>query len=192
MRSALTGHLVLSTIHTNSAVDSLVRLMDMGVPGYLIVAAVRMIMAQRLVRQICPDCKEAVAVQPAAINDLVATLEGLGDRLTAVQKQALATAKQEQKLWHGKGCDRCRKTGYRGRLAIFEVAPLMGELNELIVEGASNDRLREQALKDGMITLKQDGFLKVLSGETTLLEVYRVASEQDELKEGPASTVPAI
>ncbi|OGC81132.1 MAG: hypothetical protein A2788_00735 [Candidatus Abawacabacteria bacterium RIFCSPHIGHO2_01_FULL_46_8] len=181
VRAALTGHLVFSTIHTNSAVDSIIRLQDMGVPGYLIAAAVRVILAQRLLRQLCPDCAIEVELEPGEISDLVSTLATVMDQLSAEQIQALEKIKAKKKLLKGQGCDKCRRSGYRGRLAIFELLALTGDINELIVKGGTRGQFNQLAKEAGMITLKQDGFIKVLNGETTLAEVYRVAAEQEEL-----------
>lgn len=182
IRASLTGHLVLSTIHTNSAVDSIIRLLDMGVPGYLIAAAVRVILAQRLVRKVCPDCKAEVDAKPSEISDLALTLESVKDQLSSEQIQLLEKAKTTKKLWRGAGCDKCRKSGYRGRLAIFEVLPLTDAISESIVKGGTRGEFKKLAKEMGMLTLKQDGFLKILSGETTLDEIYRTAAEQDGLE----------
>jgi general secretion pathway protein E len=159
VQAALTGHLVLSTLHTNDAPSAVTRLLDMGVEDYLVAATVEGIVAQRLVRRVCPDC--AAPHRPDA--ELLARV-GLGAQST---------------LRTGTGCEKCDGTGYRGRLGIYEILMLSDRTRGLIVGRAPLDELRAAARADGMLTLRMDGTAKALQGETTLEEVLRVTSEAD-------------
>lgn len=159
VRAALTGHLVLSTLHTNDAPGALTRLLSMGVEPYLVASAVIGVVAQRLVRLICPHCKTLYQVPPGARERL-----------------ALGMGKEEPlTLYRGQGCPYCNRTGYRGRLAIHEVMPMNRDLEQLVLEKAPVETLRSMACKAGMISLQEDGFAKVREGLTTLEEVLRVA-----------------
>jgi len=158
IESSLTGHLVFSTLHTNDAPGAVVRLIDMGVKSYLVASAVQAVLAQRLVRQICPDCKEK-------IDPNFKTLQLLGLDTETIQKAT---------FYKGAGCDQCSKTGYKGRIAIFEFFKFNDEIRNLIYKNASRDVLRERAKQYGMRTLREDGIEKVLKGITTLEEVFRV------------------
>jgi type II secretory ATPase GspE/PulE/Tfp pilus assembly ATPase PilB-like protein len=152
IRSALTGHFVYSTLHTNDAPSAITRLTDMGVENYLITSSLVAVLAQRLVRQICPQCKTPTA--------LPQTIEG-----------------QEIRAWHGRGCDACAGTGYRGRVGIFELMELNDELRQLIMSDADASRLTECARRHGMRNLREDGWDKVARGVTTPEEVIRVTQE---------------
>ena len=160
VRSALTGHLILSTLHTNDATGALTRLLDMGVEPYLIASSVVGIIAQRLVRLICSHCRSPREIAP-------------GDRVRVtlgVEDQAPLT------LYRGQGCKHCNYTGYRGRMAIHEALIMDQELEQLILRKAPREALRTTARKAGLVSLLEDGFSKVLAGKTTLEEVLRVAS----------------
>ncbi|MDJ0784070.1 MAG: GspE/PulE family protein [Desulfosarcinaceae bacterium] len=161
IQAALTGHLVLSTLHTNDAPSSIVRLIDLGVPHFLIQATLVGILAQRLVRKICPRCKEAYEVDAVTLNDhgLV-----LGDQ-------------DRYRLARGKGCQHCRQTGYRGRTGVFEVMPYTPAIRRLTGETADMSRLRQAAQSEGMQTLRQSAVAKLLRGVTTVEEVLRVTWE---------------
>ena len=163
VRAALTGHLVLSTLHTNDAPSSIVRLIDMGVPPYLVTSSVCCVLAQRLVRSICSDCKEAYKPAPHVLAE-----EGLD----AVSK--------DYTFYRGKGCETCGNTGYFGRTGLFELMVIDKELRSIIHAGKSSDTLREAAQKAGMKTLWEDGLQKVLEGVTTIEEVKRVAFAEQE------------
>lgn len=156
VRAALTGHLVFSTLHTNDAPGAIPRLVDMGVPPYLLASSVLGVVAQRLVRKICPDCREPYIASP---EELI--LLGLppGTRLT---------------LYRGKGCEKCKGTGYRGRMVIAELMPITPSIRELITQQVSSDRLKEVAMREGMAPMYFDGVLKVREGHTTLSEITRV------------------
>jgi type IV pilus assembly protein PilB len=161
MQSALTGHLVLSTLHTNDAPEAISRLMDIGVEPYLISSSVIGVLAQRLVRTICPDCKVPYKADPKVMSDLIGNVSNSKEPLT---------------LYRGKGCKNCKQSGYWGRSGIFELLLINEEIKKLISERASTQVIREVAKKTGgMVPLRSDGLRKVLKGITTLDEVDRVA-----------------
>jgi type IV pilus assembly protein PilB len=161
MQSSLTGHLVLSTLHTNDAPEAISRLMDIGVEPYLISSSVIGVLAQRLVRTICPDCKTPYQVDPKIMSDLGEDVLKLKGPLT---------------LYRGKGCKNCKHSGYWGRSGIFELLLVNEEIKKLISEKASTQVIRDVAKKTaGMVSLRVDGLRKVLKGITTLDEVDRVA-----------------
>ena len=162
IRSAMTGHIVLSTVHTNNALSSFTRLIDMGVEPFLVAAPVRGVQAQRLVRKACGRCARPV-VPPPRIREQLALLapERVGDRFVEAP-----------------GCDACRHTGYSGRTGIYELVPVSGELQDLIVAGARPGNLRKLALGQGHRTLMQDGLIKASRGLTTLEEVTRLTLEE--------------
>ncbi len=153
VKAALTGHLVLSTLHTNDAPSSINRMTNMGVEPFLVTASINMIVAQRLVRRICENCKEVY--KPSA--DLMAVLN--------VQDA------KETKIYKGIGCDRCRMTGYKGRIALYEVMVVSDKMRDMIIEGISSSNMKKVAIEEGMETLRQSGTKKVLEGLTTPEEV---------------------
>lgn len=157
IRSAMTGHLVFSTLHTNDACSAPTRLVDMGIEPFLVASSLEGIIAQRLVRVVCPKCKQKVSL-PAQIF----TREGL----------TIKTDKVE--VFDGRGCELCRFTGFQGRTAIFEILVMNDEIRELIFKGVTSQAIKERAVSLGMHTLRQDGLNKVLAGVTTLAEVMRV------------------
>jgi general secretion pathway protein E len=161
IQSALTGHLVFSTLHTNDAASAITRLIDMGVEPFLVSSAVNAIMAQRLVRKICPHCREAY-VPPNAF------LERVG--LSPIKFAG-------RELYRGVGCAQCLQTGYKGRVGIYELMNLTPAMKSLILSTSDAGQIKKQALSSlatGMMTLRQDGLRKVLAGLTTLEEVFRV------------------
>jgi len=160
VEAALTGHLVLSTLHTNDASGALPRLIDMGVEPFLVASSVGGIIAQRLVRRICSGCK--VQIDPSASMLKAINMEG-----------------KDVTLYKGEGCRGCNGSGYKGRAGIYEVLTVNEEIRELVVDNASADRIRNVAMKDGMKTLRLDGIDKALEGITTVEEVLRVTAEQD-------------
>jgi type II secretory ATPase GspE/PulE/Tfp pilus assembly ATPase PilB-like protein len=175
VNAAMTGHLVLSTMHTNDAVTTLPRLIDMGIEPYLVASTVNVIVGQRLVRQICSHCKESVK--------LTRTAKGWqGDPSQTVLLANLSRAtfikhfgnRSEIRVYKGNGCSACHNTGYQGRLGIFEVLEITPKLAQLISAKVDSDELSKQAIKDGMVTMLDDGLDKVVSGETTLSEIMRV------------------
>jgi type IV pilus assembly protein PilB len=153
IESALTGHLVLSSLHTNDAPSAAMRLVDMGIEPYLVASSVTCVIAQRLARRLCPSCKRAVSVPGAHV--------GLLDN-------------EEFSVFEAVGCVRCRRTGYRGRLALFEIMNVTDELRALIVNRASAHEISALAVEQGMRTLREDGLAKVRAGDTTLSELGRV------------------
>jgi type IV pilus assembly protein PilB len=157
VKAALTGHLVLSTLHTNDAPSTISRLMNMGIEPFLVATSVNLICAQRLVRRICVQCKEPLQIQPQALVEAGYTVE-----------EAAKTT-----VHHGKGCATCNNTGYKGRVGLYEVMEITDEVRELILVGASALELKKKALEGGMITLRRSGLLKVALGLTTMEEVLR-------------------
>jgi type IV pilus assembly protein PilB len=157
VKASLTGHLVLSTLHTNDAPGTISRLMNMGIEPFLVASSVNLICAQRLVRRICAQCKEDHPTPPQAMTDAGFTAE---EAAQVVPKR-------------GKGCERCNGTGYKGRVGLYEVMEVTEELRELILVGASALELKRKAVDEGMITLRRSGLRKVMEGVTTIEEVAR-------------------
>lgn len=157
IKAALTGHLVLSTLHTNDAPSTISRLMNMGIEPFLVATSVNLIQAQRLIRRVCMDCKRESSTPPEALMEV---------GFTAEEAKALKTYK-------GKGCSTCNNTGYKGRIGLYEVMEINDDIRELILIGASSLELRRKAIEDGMITLRESGLHKVRAGLTTLEEVVR-------------------
>lgn len=167
--AALTGHLVLSTLHTNDSAGALPRLINMGVEPFLITSSINAIIAQRLVRKVCPNCKEKVDLPGPLMKDIKEELEKIKDaKISAMEEKDLI-------FYKGKGCSLCTH-GYHGRIGIFEVLPMSDKVEELAVDKAPASAILQQALKEGMITMKQDGILKALKGITTMDEVLRVTT----------------
>ena len=161
VKAALTGHMVLSTLHTNDAPSTINRLLNMGVEPFLVTASVNMIVAQRLARKICSECK---------VEDPEKSVEALVDAGLS-QKEA-----KECKVMKGKGCNTCVDTGHKGRVALYEVMVLTPSVKDLILQGASTTELKEEAMRCGMATLRRAGLNKILEGVTTLKEVTRVTA----------------
>ncbi len=157
VKAALTGHLVLSTLHTNDAPSTISRLMNMGIEPFLVATSVNLICAQRLVRRICVNCKEELEVPEQALIDAGYTPEEV----------------KTTKIYHGKGCSTCNKGGYKGRTGLYEVMEINDELRELILVGASALELKKKAVEQGMITLRRSGLTKAALGQTTMEEVLR-------------------
>jgi type IV pilus assembly protein PilB len=157
VKAALTGHLVLSTLHTNDAPSTISRLMNMGIEPFLVATSVNLICAQRLVRRICSNCKEELEVPEQALVDAGYTPEEA----------------KKTKIYHGKGCSTCNKGGYKGRTGLYEVMEINDDLRELILVGASALELKKKAIEQGMITLRRSGLIKVALGQTTMEEVLR-------------------
>src|SRR5580704_3749425 len=157
VKAALTGHLVLSTLHTNDAPSTISRLMNMGIEPFLVATSVNLICAQRLVRRICVQCKEPLQFQPQALIDAGYSPD-----------EAVKTEVQ-----HGRGCGTCNNTGYKGRVGLYEVMEINDDLRELILVGASAVELKKKALETGMITLRRSGLIKAALGLTTMEEVLR-------------------
>jgi len=172
-QAALTGHVVLSTLHTNSAIETIPRLVNMGLPPFMIGPSLNTIIAQRLVRKVCPKCSTLDPISDSAKKEFGEIMNNLknvnpGDAIAVPEKVQVAH-----------GCDACSQTGYKGRLVICEVITLNNAMKDLILNKASLVELIAAARKDGMITMKEDGFRKVAQGLTTLEEVYRVTNVLD-------------
>lgn len=157
VQAALTGHLVFSTLHTNSASATVIRLVDMGVPAFLITSSVEAVLGQRLVRTICPNCRAPYTPTEDDIQEFGLTPEDLRD----------------QTFFMGEGCNDCGHSGYRGRMGLYELLELDDEIKELILDGGTTDEVQEMGLRKGLVTMRQDGWMKVCLGLTTFEEVAR-------------------
>lgn len=167
IQAALTGHQVFSTVHTNSASGAPPRLLDMGVEPFLLVSSLNATVGQRVVRKICPKCRVEFMATPEVLESIKLVLGKLLPQ----------SVKNNVSLYKGQGCNVCAHTGYLGRIGIFEVLVMNELISKLVLEHASSSAIEEQAVENGMVTMKQDGFLKVLEGITTLEEVLRVAQD---------------
>jgi type IV pilus assembly protein PilB len=156
IKAALTGHLVFSTLHTNDAPSTIVRMIDMGLEPFNVAAALNVITAQRLVRRICKNCKEE-----AQYTEEYLEAAGLSDEEKAIT------------YYRGRGCEECSETGYKGRQGLYEVMAATPSIRKLIMEDAGADELKAQALREGMLTLHMDGLKKAARGITTLEEVIK-------------------
>ena len=157
IKAALTGHMVLSTLHTNDAPSTVNRMLNMGVEPFLVSSAVNLILAQRLARRVCMDCKEEIEIPKETLLDLGVPEEEVGSF----------------KCTHGLGCTTCSQTGYKGRIALYEVMPMYEEIKELVLVGASSTEIKREAVRLGMLTLRQSGINKLKEGITTVEEVVR-------------------
>jgi len=157
VKASLTGHLVLSTLHTNDAPSTIIRLIDMGIDSYLVATSVILIAAQRLVRRICPACKEPISIPPKALLNV------------GFSEEEASTLK----IYKGKGCPKCNNTGYKGRVALFEVMQVSPTIRDMILAGASVADIRKQSIDEGMLTLRQSGLTKIRDGVTSIEEVIR-------------------
>lgn len=203
VQAALTGHLVFATLHTNNAATCLPRLLDMGIEPFLIASTVRAVVGQRLVRKLCVDCRESYKPSPEDLMQLANAFH-IDDsstmaRVHELEKQALkggigksnASSKKSKSvdelatdektinvLWrpHDKGCDACNHTGYKGRVGIYEVLGNSPEVQKLIVANATSEAIQNEAIKNGMVTMQIDGFIKALRGQTSVEEILRVTS----------------
>jgi type II secretory ATPase GspE/PulE/Tfp pilus assembly ATPase PilB-like protein len=171
IQASLTGHLVFSTLHTNSAAGALPRLLDMQAEPFLLSSSMTCVVAQRVVRKICSHCMTDYKPEPAVIEDMKKVL---GRIFTAYMQQHHLTENQVV-LARGAGCLECNDTGYTGRVGIFEVLPVSEKIGRLILERRPAVEIERQAMTDGMILMKQDGYLKVLEKVSTIEEVLRVA-----------------
>jgi len=161
IQAALTGHLVLSTVHTNDAPGTVTRLMDMGIEPFLISSAIILILAQRLIRKICSECKEQIQVHPQLLIDLGVPPDEV----------------KSFPVFKGKGCPICSGTGYKGRLGLYEVMLMKDEVKELILARSSTSEIKKEAIRMGMKTLRQSGIHKIKTGMTTIEEVLRATME---------------
>jgi type II secretory ATPase GspE/PulE/Tfp pilus assembly ATPase PilB-like protein len=165
IHSALTGHLVLTTLHTNDAPSAITRLIDMGTEDYLLSSTVIGILAQRLVRVVCPFCQEPYSPSPAVLKEM---------KLSSADLAGL-------KISEVKGCEKCSNTGYWGRTGIFEFLRMTDEIQRLILGKKDSNIIKEAARKNGLRTLREDGWLKVKQGVTTISEVLRVTQVEEVL-----------
>jgi type IV pilus assembly protein PilB len=198
VQASLTGHLVMATLHTNSAPAAIPRLLDMGIEPYLLASTVRCVVAQRLPRRICPHCIEAYPAPPEVVANIKETMESMKgfDLVPYLKRVASAKHLEDEEtsstmrapeigpdgnpvvyLYKGAGCDKCGGSGYSGRVGIFEVLDLSENISRMIMEDVTDAQLREAGIKNGMLTMIQDGYLKALEGITTLEEVLRVSKE---------------
>jgi type II secretory ATPase GspE/PulE/Tfp pilus assembly ATPase PilB-like protein len=171
IQAALTGHLVFSTLHTNNAAGAIPRLIDLGAEPFLVASALNAVAGQRIARQICPTCKEEYEPEQAVIDDIKKVVGPLWPQ------------DKKMVLYRGKGtindvpCESCGGAGYLGRIGVFELFPVSDAISKLTLSRATMKDIENQAVTDGMITMKQDGYLKALEGVTTLEEVLRVAQD---------------
>jgi type IV pilus assembly protein PilB len=204
VQAALTGHLVFATLHTNNAATCLPRLLDMGIEPFLIASTVRAVVGQRLVRKLCVDCRESVTPDANTLKQ-IAQIYGTDDNATMkhiheLEGQALeggigkansgkakvdttSLSTTDSKITrifvaHENGCDNCGHSGYRGRMGIYEVLNNSSDIQKLIVGNATSDVIQTQAMKEGMVTMQVDGFIKALRGQTTIEEILRVTAEK--------------
>lgn len=205
VQAALTGHLVFSTLHTNNAATCLPRLLDMGIEAFLIASTVRAVVGQRLVRRLCVDCRESIEPDEPTLKRLYSAFHldeaGGMNAIHELEKQALeggigktntstksklsladlsTTESKIVRIWkpHDGGCEACNMTGYRGRMGIYEVLGNSQEVQKLIVGNATSDIIQDQSIKEGMITMQVDGFIKALRGQTSIEEILRVTAEK--------------
>jgi len=157
VQASLTGHLVLSTLHTNDAPSSIIRLLDLGMESFLLTATIEGIVAQRLVRTICTECKESYEPSEEELLELALTPQDVSGRV----------------FYRGRGCDQCHKSGYRGRMAIFEILQMDDEVRDLVMREASTNQIRDYARQKGMQTLRESGLIAIYDGQTTIDEVVR-------------------
>ncbi len=174
IRAAMTGHLVFSTLHTNDAVGGITRLLDMDVEPFLLASVVKAFIAQRLVRTICQDCKAPVGYPVDYLNEIGAIVSA------------------DFKYYRGQGCDNCRQTGYRGRMAIYEICVVTEPLRRLVIRKATGSEMKQRAILDGMTTLRQDGWRRVAQGMTTVEEVVRVTQTDEVMAETEAVAEPLV
>jgi general secretion pathway protein E len=160
IQAALTGHLVLSTLHTNDAIAAVTRILDMGIESYLVSGALVAIQAQRLVRKICPHCKTTTIITGKILEDV---------------KKYLPSEKEGLTFFKGAGCKECQHSGYFGREMISEVLPISEKMSRMIAAGASKEEMTEQAEGEGFVNMFEDGIAKALEGKTTIDEILRVA-----------------
>ncbi len=169
-QAALTGHIVLSTLHTNDAPSAIPRLLDLGIRSFVVAPAINAIIGQRLVRKICAACKQAY--KPAAnLLDRVQMI------LQTIPKASQADVPKILNFYHSPGCAKCNGLGYQGRIGVYEVFTISDEIEKLVGQGASNTEIKKQAIAEGMLTMAQDGILKALQGITDIEEVFRVTEE---------------
>lgn len=174
VHASLTGHIVLSTLHTNNALGVIPRLIDMGVSPFLLPPSVSVCVAQRLVRVLCKYCKKEVAPDPKIKDMIIREME----QLPPLVKKEAAGLLKSFKIYEPVGCKKCKSEGYAGRIGLFEVLEMTSELSEIVLKEPQESRIKEEAFRQGMITMKQDGILKALEGVTSIAEILRAAEEK--------------
>ncbi|MEK7547556.1 MAG: ATPase, T2SS/T4P/T4SS family, partial [Patescibacteria group bacterium] len=174
IEASLTGHLVFSTLHTNSAVESITRLINMGIQPYLLTSTIELIIAQRLVRKLCDNCKKPAQASPEITELVKHALESLHAE-GEIDPALLKT----MQFYEAVGCEKCSNIGYHGRVGLYEVFKMNNELRKLIGGDGNMIAIEEAAKKNGMVTLEQAGVIKALQGVTSLEEVYRVARKAE-------------
>jgi type II secretory ATPase GspE/PulE/Tfp pilus assembly ATPase PilB-like protein len=157
VEAALTGHLVLTSLHANDSASAVTRLVDMGVEPFLLASSITCSIAQRLVRMVCPKCRDAYQPAPELLNRL--------------------QLEESKDYFRGRGCEYCSKTGFRGRIGIFETLDITSEIRRMIAAGAQSNDIRNEAEKSGLITLRSDAKRRILEGDTTVEEVLRVTAD---------------
>ena len=180
VNAAMTGHLVLSTLHTNDAATAFPRLQDMQIPSFLIASTVNLVIAQRLARKICQNCKEEYTLGEETIKELETQFD-LSAIIRLLTEEKLVNSPKENferiTFWRGQGCKQCNQDGYKGRVGLYEVLPLSQSLSQLILKRASAEEIAEAAVKEDMRTMVMDGFLKAKKGITSIEELLRVTKE---------------
>jgi type II secretory ATPase GspE/PulE/Tfp pilus assembly ATPase PilB-like protein len=183
IHAAMTGHLVLSTLHTNSAAGAIPRLLDMGAEAFLVASTVNVVMAQRLVRKLCSDCRQPFALDAEILKSLGEEVD-LGKLLETATKnnfldKNLAEAKDWSKInfYRAVGCERCGKEGYKGRIGIYEVMEMSETLAKMVSTRADSDEIEKKACEEGMIKMIEDGMIKALQGITSIEEILRVTKD---------------
>ncbi|MFZ3233493.1 MAG: GspE/PulE family protein [Patescibacteria group bacterium] len=178
IEASLTGHLVLSTIHTNSAAETITRILNMGIPAFLLPASMNAIIAQRLIRRLCPHCRKAIAADKLEPRMQASVKKAISrTNKTELTSRVSMEILQNPVFYEPVGCDQCGNSGYSGRVGIYEIMEIGPEIKKLILEGASGVLINETAIDAGMISLEQDGIMKALNGLTSLDEVYAAAKE---------------
>ncbi|KKR78564.1 MAG: Type II secretion system protein E, partial [Parcubacteria group bacterium GW2011_GWA2_40_8] len=173
VHAALTGHIVLTTIHTNSATGIIPRLVDMGVEPFLIPSSVAVGMAQRLLQRLCNNCKRTFVPEPKVVAMLERELKSLPE------KERERIPKDGYKLWVAPGCDKCAGQGKKGRIGIYEAFDMTSEMEKIIVTETTEGNILKEANRQGMVSMLQDGLLKALEGQVSLEEVLRVVEERE-------------
>ena len=178
IHAAMTGHLVLSTLHTNSAAGAIPRMVDMGAEPFLIASTTNVVIGQRLVRRLCSECRVAYRLDAQELETLSKNYD-LDAIVKTMQRLGAMTARSfaDVELYKPQGCTHCSNTGYKGRNGIYEVFDVSEEVEKLITHNATTEELEKQARAQGMITMVEDGFFKVLQGITSIEEVMRVTKE---------------
>jgi type IV pilus assembly protein PilB len=179
VHAAMTGHLLLSTLHTNDAATTLPRLSQMGIPSFLVASTTNLIISQRLVRKICPFCKEDYKLSRRAVEELEKQLDVAG-LLNKLEKADIIKSKEDIEsisFYRGQGCKKCNNSGYKGRIGVYEILEMTPEISELILKKSEANDIEKAAIKNGMLKLVEDGLIKAVSGITTIEEVLRVTKE---------------